>query len=459
MCTLDFNKPINVHFIGIGGISMSGLAQILMSRNFTISGSDIKESYLTGLLKEKGARIYIGHKSENINKNLNLVVYTAAIVEENEELKRAKELNIPIMTRARLLGLIMGNYKNAIAVSGTHGKTTTTSMIAAALLNDSSKDATITVGGMLNNIEGNLRIGGGQTFLTEACEYMNSFLEFKPSISLILNVEEDHLDFFKDIYDIRNSFNKFAKITEKDGVVIINNMIDDYEALLYNVNKRIVTFGDEKADYHADNIRLDDFARASFDLYIYGENKRRVNLGVSGLHNVYNFLAATAACVEAGMDLELVITSIEGFSGTHRRFEYKGEKNGVTIIDDYAHHPTEIRAALDTAKGYRHKELWVVFQPHTYTRTKALFDEFVEALKGFDHVILTDIYAAREKNTVGIHSKFLSDALKESFVDSYYFDSFEKIEDFVQKKCKKNDMLITMGAGNVVEIADDLLRV
>ena len=459
MCILDFKKPINVHFIGIGGISMSGLAQILMSRNFNISGSDIKESTLTDLLKEKGARIYIGHKSENINKSLNLVVYTAAIGEENEELKEAKKLNIPIMTRAKLLGLIMGNYKNAIAVSGTHGKTTTTSMIASALLSDSSKDATITVGGMLNDIQGNLRIGHGQTFLTEACEYMNSFLEFKPSISLILNVEEDHLDFFKDIYDIRNSFNKFAKGARKDGVIIINNTIDDYKNLLQNIDNRIVTFGDETADYNARNISFDDFARASFDLYIYGENKKRISLSVSGLHNVYNSLAATAACVELGMNLPSVINAIEGFNGTNRRFEYRGEINGVTIIDDYAHHPTEIKASLNTAKGYNHNELWVIFQPHTYTRTKALFDEFVEALKGFDHVILADIYAAREKNTVGIHSKSLADALKAESVDAYYFDSFEKIEDFVQKKCKKNDMLITMGAGNVEDIADDLLRV
>ena len=459
MCILDFKKPINVHFIGIGGISMSGLAQILMSRNFNISGSDIKESTLTDLLKEKGARIYIGHKSENINKSLNLVVYTAAIGEENEELKEAKKLNIPIMTRAKLLGLIMGNYKNAIAVSGTHGKTTTTSMIASALLSDSSKDATITVGGMLNDIRGNLRIGHGQTFLTEACEYMNSFLEFKPSISLILNVEEDHLDFFKDIYDIRNSFNKFAKGARKDGVIIINNTIDDYKNLLQNIDNRIVRFGDETADYNARNISFDDFARASFDLYIYGENKKRISLSVSGLHNVYNSLAATAACVELGMNLPSVINAIEGFNGTNRRFEYRGEINGVTIIDDYAHHPTEIKASLNTAKGYNHNELWVIFQPHTYTRTKALFDEFVEALKGFDHVILADIYAAREKNTVGIHSKSLADALKAESVDAYYFDSFEKIEDFVQKKCKKNDMLITMGAGNVADIADDLLRV
>ncbi len=458
MCILDFNKPTNVHFIGIGGISMSGLAQILMSRGFNISGSDIKESDLTGLLKEKGARIYIGHRSENINEDLDFVVYTAAIGDDNAELVMARKLNIPTMTRARLLGLIMDNYENAIAVSGTHGKTTTTSMIATALLNDSSKDATVTVGGMLNNIDGNLRIGHGQTFLTEACEYMNSFLEFKPSISLILNVEEDHLDFFKDIDDIRSSFNRFAKITGKDGVVIINNMIDDYEGLLENVDSKIITFGDESADYHARNIRLDDFSRASLDLYIHGENKRRVNLGVSGIHNVYNFLAATAACVEVGMDLNLVVSSIESFRGTDRRFEYRGEKNGMIIIDDYAHHPTEIRATLNTARGYKHNEIWVVFQPHTYTRTKALFNDFVDVLKDFDHVILTDIYAAREKNTANIHSKMLSDALKERFVDAYYFDSFEKIENFVQKKCKKNDMLITMGAGNVVEIADDLLR-
>lgn len=457
MYSLNFNKPIFVHFIGIGGISMSGLAEILLSRGFRVSGSDIKESPLTKRLSALGASIYIGHHESNISNDVELIVYTAAVHEENPEIIRAGALNIPIISRARLLGSIMENYHDAIAVSGTHGKTTTTSMIARALINDNSKDATITVGGMLNDINGNLRIGHGDTFLTEACEYMNSFLEFKPSISLILNVEEDHLDFFKDINDIRASFKRFADITKDSGAVIISNRIDNYEDIVKQAKARVVTFGDEGADFYAKNISFDEKARASFDLYINKRLIKKVSLGVPGAHNVQNFLAALAACLEVNMNIYDAISYIEGFTGTDRRFEVRGEFNGVIVIDDYAHHPTEIRATLDAAKSFAHNELWVIFQPHTYTRTKALFDDFVEVLSSCDHVIMADIYAAREKNTVNISSSMVADALVAKNVDAYYLDSFSKIEDFVQKKCKKNDMLITMGAGNIVEIADKLV--
>lgn len=455
---LNFDKPIAVHFIGIGGISMSGLAQILLNRGFTVSGSDMNKTELTIQLESKGVRVFYEHSKENISDEIQLVVYTAAIAEDNEELKAAKEKGCSVISRAQLLGLLMDNYKAAVAVSGTHGKTTTTSMLAEVLIKNRI-DPTITVGGMLDFIGGNLRIGQGDVFLTEACEYMNSFLEFKPSLEVILNVEEDHLDFFKDIKDIRRSFHKFGSVIRKGGIIVINSSIPDYEELVKGIDAKIVSFGrDSNSDYYARNINLNRSACAGFDLYSKGKYLSYVQLSVPGEYNVDNALAAIASGLELGMSLELTLEALSGFEGTHRRFERKGEVNGFLVVDDYAHHPTEIREAVKTAKQCEHNELWVVFQPHTYTRTHALFDEFVSALSEVDHVILADIYAAREKNTIGISSKQLTTALKEKGADAYYINSFEEIENFALKKCKKNDMFITMGAGNIVEVSNSLIK-
>lgn len=455
---LNFDKPIAVHFIGIGGISMSGLAQILLNRGFIISGSDMNKTELTIQLEHKGAKIYYEHSKENISDEIQLVVYTAAISEDNEELKAAREKNCPIISRAQLLGLLMDNYREAIAVSGTHGKTTTTSMLAEVLINNKI-DPTITVGGMLDFIGGNLRIGKGEVFLTEACEYMNSFLEFKPSLEVILNVEEDHLDFFKDLDDIRSSFHKFGSVVREGGIIVINSCIPNYKELVKGIDAKIVSFGrGSSSDYYARNITLDQSACAGFDLYFKDKRLAHVQLSVPGEYNVDNALATVASGLELGMSLELTLEALSNFEGTHRRFERKGVVNGILVVDDYAHHPTEIKAAIKTARQCEHNELWLAFQPHTYTRTHALFDEFVSALSQADHVILADIYAAREKNTIGISSRQLVAALKEKNVDAYYIDSFEEIENFALKKCKKNDMFITMGAGNIVEVSNSLVR-
>ena len=457
MYQINFQKPIHVHFIGIGGISMSGLAEILLEEHFTVSGSDSKASPLTQLLESKGAQIFIGQSAQNISGSCNLVVYTAAIHEDNPEYARAKELGIPMLSRAELLGQLMTNYKTAIAVSGTHGKTTTTSMIASILMK-ARTDPTISVGGMLPLIGGNIRVGSSETFLTEACEYTNSFLHFHPTIGIILNIEEDHMDFFKDLADIRNSFHRFALLLPEHGLLIVNSEIESYEEIARDVSCPVVTCGLLPSDtYRAADITYDSMARASFTLIRKGTPGQRVSLGVPGLHNVHNALAALALADALEIPPETACQGLRDFTGTDRRFQYRGEVQGFTVLDDYAHHPTEIRATLEAARQYPHREIWCVFQPHTYTRTKAFLPDFARSLSLADHVVLADIYAARETDTLGISSRDLLEELEKLGTDAYYFSSFSEIESFLLKKCLHGDLCITMGAGNVVNIAENLI--
>lgn len=459
MYQIDFSKPQAVHFIGIGGISMSGLAEILMDEGFHISGSDAQKTKLTEHLEKKGAVVFYGQRAENIKDGVDLVVYTAAIHTDNPELIAVKEKGIPLMSRADLLGQMMKNYKEAVAVSGTHGKTTTTSMITQVFL-EAEKDPTISVGGILNSIGGNIRVGGSEFFVTEACEYTNSFLSFYPTTAIILNIEADHLDFFKDLYDIRHSFRLFAKKVPKDGAVIINSGISHYKEVLEGVEANIITFGaSSESDYYAEEITYDEYARPSFDLYKKGEKKGRITLGVQGEHNVYNALAAIAVSEEAGIGFDMVKKGLFKFSGTNRRFEKKGILNGITIIDDYAHHPQEIEATLKAARNYPHKKIWCVFQPHTYTRTKAFMDQFAQALSLADCVILADIYPARETDTLGVSSKDIADALEKRGVAVWYLPTFDEIEKFILENCMQGDLLITMGAGDVVKIGEKLLKI
>ena len=458
MYKVDYNHPIHIHFIGIGGISMSGLAEILLDRHFTVSGSDMKESELTEHLRNLGAEIFIGQKADNIRPGIDLVVYTAAISESNEEYAAAVDAGIPMMKRADLLGQIMANYLNSIAVAGTHGKTTTTSMLTHILL-QASQDPTVSVGGMLDRIGGNVRIGASDVFLTEACEYTNSFLSFYPLYSIILNVEEDHMDFFKDIDDIIDSFHTFASQTAEDGTIIINGDMEYGDRVTAGLNRKIIRFGlDPSNDYSARDICYDEEGNASYTLMINRIESERISLSVKGIHNVLNSLAAIACTMSMGLPLSSIREGLLSFGGTHRRFEYKGKLGDVTLIDDYAHHPTEIRATLTAAREYPHDELWVVFQPHTYTRTLAFLDEFAQVLTMADHVILADIYAAREPDTGKVSSRDIVKLLEEAGTDVYYFPSFEEIEDFIASRVKGHDLLITMGAGNVVEIGEALLE-
>ena len=458
MYKIDFKKPLHVHFIGIGGISMSGLAEILLKEHFTISGSDAKKSALTEHLENMGATIFYPQKSSNIIDGIDVVVYTAAIHEDNPEFAEAMRQNLPMLSRAELLGQLMTNYETPIAISGTHGKTTTTSMLSHILL-EAETDPTISVGGILNAIGGNIRVGNSDIFVTEACEYTNSFLNFFPKISVILNVEEDHMDFFKDIHDIRNSFHKFSALLPEDGLLVVNKNIDGLETITNGLACKVVTYSEtQEADYTAANIEFDALGNASFDLIKYGTYVDRITLSVAGNHNVSNALSVLAVADALEIPLETSKKGILSFTGTVRRFEYKGERNGFTIIDDYAHHPTEIRATLTSAQNYPHKDIWCIFQPHTYTRTKAFFHEFAQALSLADHVILADIYAARETDTLGMSSEALAEELKKLGADAYYLPSFEAIENFVLEKVIHGDVLITMGAGDVVNIGENLLK-
>lgn len=457
MYQIDFNKPQNIHFIGIGGISMSGLAEILMDEGFKVSGSDAHRSDLTDHLEARGAVLYYGQKAENMKDGIDAVVYTAAIHEDNPEFMEVKRRGIPMLSRADLLGQMMRNYKHAIAVSGTHGKTTTTSMITEIFLK-ADNDPTISVGGILNSIGGNIRVGGPEFFVTEACEYTNSFLSFYPTMAVILNIEEDHLDFFKDIHDIRNSFRLFAEKVNESGMVIINGDIEKYQEITANVKGRVITFGHgADNDYTAENITYDEYARPSFDLVVKGETVRRLTLGVQGEHNVYNALAAVAAAVESGVSYEDIAAGLASYSGTNRRFEKKGELNGVAIIDDYAHHPQEIEATLKAARNYPHKRIWCAFQPHTYSRTKSFLKGFAESLSLADCVILADIYAARETDTLGVSSADIVKLLQEKGVNAWYLPTFPEIEKFILENCIPGDLLITMGAGDIVKVGENLL--
>ena len=457
MYQIDFKKPLHIHFIGIGGISMSGLAEILLGEDFTVSGSDAKQSPLTDSLEAKGARIYYGQRASNISDDTEVVVYTAAIHPDNPEFACAKEKGLPMLTRAQLLGQIMRNYETPIAIAGTHGKTTTTSMVTHILL-EGQCDPTISVGGILPAINGNIRVGNSETFVTEACEYTNSFLSFFPKISVILNIDADHLDFFKDIQDIRNSFRRFAQLLPADGALIINADTPEYETIIEDLPCRVITYGlKQEANYQARDISFDKYGHASFSVYRDGKKTGSYYLKVPGIHNVSNALASIAVGHLLGLPEESIIKGLSSFSGTDRRFQYKGEVAGVTVIDDYAHHPTEIEATLQAARNYPYKKIWCVFQPHTYTRTKALLPEFAKALTLADHVVLADIYAAREQNTIGISSEDLQKRIRELGTPCEYFPTFDEIEKFLLENCSPGDLLITMGAGDVVLIGEHIL--
>lgn len=480
MYQIHFNQPVHVHFIGIGGISMSGLAEVLLEEHFAISGSDAKESELTAKLEQSGAVIYYGQSADNIRPGTDLVVYTAAIHEDNPEYQAAKKAGIPMLSRAELLGQIMNNYKQSVAVAGTHGKTTTTSMVTQILL-AAQADPTISVGGILPAIGGNIRVGHSAYFVTEACEYTNSFLQFYPKYSMILNIEEDHLDFFKDLDDIRHSFRLFAENTAKDGAVIINREIDGMEQLLEGLECDIVTYGFDPSccSFYPENITYQASGYAQFTVMhqihkaVHSESDGNsskflawtetekvcdVSLSVPGRHNISNALAAAALAVQMGIPAEAISQGLHAFRGTDRRFQFKGELNGATIIDDYAHHPTEIRATLSAAADYPHTRILCVFQPHTYSRTKAFLDEFAAALSAADLVVLADIYAARETDTLGVSSLDILKRLEEKGTECCFFPTFEEIEKFLQKKLMNGDLLITMGAGDISKVGESLLN-
>ncbi len=468
MYQIDFQKPIHIHFIGIGGISMSALARLLAKQGFTISGSDWRESDLTRELEALGIRVDIGQRTENITKDIDLVVYTAAVHDDNEEFCAAKALQLPLMPRSVLLGQIMKQYPHAVGIAGTHGKTTTTSILSVLLL-AGELDPTIAVGGVLDLIGGNLRIGSSDYFVAEACEYTNTFLSLYPTDVIILNIEEDHLDFFKDLDDIRSSFAKYVELVPAHGTAYVNAEIPDYTSLFADASCQVADYGILDGDvsldnlsttytYAAANITYDNKGCGSFDFIAEGKFLGRVQMGLIGRHNISNALPSIALALKYGVSMETIQAALPSFTGTRRRFEYKGSLGGITIYDDYAHHPTEIRATLSSAKCGQKRTI-TVFQPHTYTRTKALLSEFAEALALSDVVVLAKIYAARETDTLGVSSQTLADEISKKGKDVYYFETFDEIENFLLQFCSDGDLLITMGAGDIVNVGENLLGV
>ena len=441
------------HLIGIGGVSMSSLADVLWGMGIAISGSDMNRNKNVVGLTEKGIPVSIGHKAENITREIEFVVRTAAVHDDNPEIIRAHALGIPVFERTQAWGAISKDYSNALCISGTHGKTTTASMCTHIMM-AADKDPTVMIGGTLPLLNAGHRVGHGNTIIMEACEYYNSFLSLHPTVAVILNVEADHLDFFKDLQDVQHSFREFALRTPEDGYVVAN--LDDAStmATIRDIPRKIMTFGlSREADVYAENIEFLG-ANSHFDIMFKGKHFTDVTLHVPGLHNVKNALAATAAAICLGVGPNAGEYGLAGFNGAGRRCEFKGKYNVADVYDDYAHHPGELKALLDTVEGLNYKRCILVFQPHTYTRTAALFEDFVTQLKRPDVLLLAEIFAAREKNTIGISSA----ALAERVEGAEFYPTFPELEEELKRKAQPGDIILTVGAGDVYKIGENIVE-
>ena len=446
-----------IYLIGIGGISMSALAEIFYNLGCKVSGSDKSDGSIVYKLRNKGITVFTQHVSDNIKSvKPDLVIYTAAIAKDNEELRYARDNNIKVMDRAQFLGELMKSYKYTIAVAGTHGKTSTTGMVSDIFL-QAGMDPTITLGGILKSVGNNFVMGKSDYFILEACEYFNSFLSFKPYVAIILNIEEDHLDYFKDLDSIYDAFHNFANNVSEDGYLIINANIPNYERIVRNIKCTVITYGNKEADWKAYNILSIEKDYYVYDLISNNSKLVRIKLKAQGLHNIENSIAAFIAAYVLNLGVEKIQLGLKSFGGIKRRFELKGYFNGAVVLDDYAHHPTEIKATLKTAKIKADKRLYAVFQPHTYSRTKFLLEEFANAFNLADIIIIMDIYRARENNIYNIHSIDLVNKIKEKNPQTYYFKSKEVINRFLIDNLSEGDLLITMGAGDVYLVGEQLL--
>lgn len=447
-------KNKKIHFIGIGGTSMSGIADIMHNKNAIVTGYDLVESKITKRLVKEGIDVY--HKPNlSYIDNADIIVYSAAINDNFEELKYARKLNKKIYERSEFLGILMQEYENVLCISGTHGKSTTTSMIATIFLK-ANLNPTISIGAMLPLINGNYHIGNNKHFIVEACEYVDSFLDFKPTSAIILNIQTDHIDYFKNLDNIIKSFNKFVKLLPKNGYLIVNN--DDKNTLKAVCNHEKTTYGiNNDSNYMAKNIKFDKLGYPSYDLYIDNININRVNLNVLGKHNIYNSLAAIALSHKYINDISLIVSALKFYKGIERRFEYLGKFKSANVFDDYAHHPNEVESILDLIKKTKHNRSIAVFQPHTYSRTNAFLKDFANILKDFDCIIIAPIYAAREENIYNIKEDDLLNLIKEENENVVFIDSFEKIINFLDKKVQKDDIIVTMGAGDITLLAHMLV--
>ena len=447
----NLNGIKSIYFIGIGGSGMFPLASILHEKGFSISGSDIYESDTLEKVRKLGIKVNTQQVKENISGQ-DLIVFSAAIKETNPEIIAAKEQNIPIIERSVMLGMIFKNYKNSVGVSGTHGKTTTTSMITSILI-DAEKSPTAVIGATLKKIGGNSCTGKSDIIVGEACEYVDSFLKLYPSISVITNVEADHLDYFKTFENVKKSFHKFASQTT--DYVIVNG--DDKDALecTNNIKAKVITYGiSENNDYFAKNIKYNNLQHADFDVFHGNEKITHISLRVTGKHNVYNAIAALIAAKKLGVDINLIKASLENFTGAHRRFEFLGKINGITVVDDFAHHPTELASTLESTAKMGFKTVWAVFQPHTFSRTAMFLDDFVKALSNADRVIISDILPVREVNTYNVYAEDIVNKMS----NAKHIPDFEGISDYVCENAKDGDLIITLGGGNVYKCANMIVQ-
>ena len=442
----------NIYFLGIGGINMSSLAHITHTRGYRVGGSDRTLSKLTERLAGEGIEIFEGHDGKNIS-SYDALVYTVAVSSDNPEYLCAKERGIPCISRADYMGYIMTEYKTRIGISGMHGKSTCTSMCAEVLM-AADTDPTVLSGAELASMDGAWRIGKKENFLFEACEYMDSFLDFNPNIAVILNIEMDHVDYFKSMEQIRESYGRFASIAGKHGACVVNADDGDVMEAVKNFEGKRITFGinSKNADIRAENIRIEN-GRYCFSILKYGEVYCNAELCVTGYHNIYNALATAAVAYLCGLDGKAVAKGLSAFRGAKRRMEYKGEYNGASLYDDYAHHPTEVRATLKGAKEMTRGRLFCVFQSHTYSRTSALFDDFADALRIADKVIVAKIYAAREVNTFGVSEEKLAEAVGNGAVAA---ESFSCAAELLKRELRENDVAIVMGAGDVWHVFDHI---
>lgn len=454
----ELRKYKHIHMIGIGGVSMSGIAQIMKNWGFIVTGSDRTESDTTRKLNLDGIHVVIGHDVNMVAKS-NVVVYTAAIKQDDPELVRARELGIETIERADFLGKITKAFSDTICVSGTHGKTTTTSMVSMCFIED-CKDPSIQVGAELKAINGNYRIGNSEHFIIEACEYVESFLKFYPKAEIILNIDNDHLDYFKNIENINRAFIKYVGLLPDDGL-LVTNIDNKYCAELHKyTNAKVVTYGveNEKANFIARGINFSKDGFPRFDVYYNNTFYGSFELSVTGPHNVLNALACIALCHSYGIEKADIKSGLKKYTGAHRRFEYKGNFKGASVYDDYGHHPTEIKATALGLKKKTYNNSWVIFQPHTYSRTANLLNEFAESLTNFDNIIITDIYAAREINTYGVSSEDIVKKLKEMGRKAVYIPEFNDIINYISENVQKDDIILTLGAGTVTQLGDMLIK-
>ncbi len=438
-----------VHLAGIGGVSMSPLAEVLHGMGLAVQGSDQSGSPAVDHLRAQGISVHVGHEASDI-EGAEFLIRTAAIHDDNPEIAAARAQGIPVFERAEAWGAIMRQYENAVCIAGTHGKTTTTSMTTHIFM-AAQADPTVMIGGTLPMLHSGYRVGRGDTIILESCEYCNSFLHFFPTVAVVLNVEADHLDFFKDLDDIKRSFRRFAQLTPPDGRIVVN--ADDEGAMDALKGLPLFTFGcREGADCQARDLTWHG-GRPDFDVVVDGKVYTHLSLRVAGLHNVYNALAAASAAYVLGIPSKAVRQGLEGFFGAGRRFELKGQYNGARVYDDYAHHPAELHALLEMAQSLGCERVICAFQPHTYTRTKVLFDDFVRELQLADLVILTDIYAAREQNTIGISSRDLAERIPGALYCPSLPEAAEKLRELAQP----GDLIVTAGAGDIYTVGEMLL--